>query len=41
MLCVRPDGYVGAVRRFERKRGDGQEAVRWLDGYFEGFLRDN
>jgi phenol 2-monooxygenase len=41
VLNVRPDGYVGAVRRFrEQGREQGEEAVRWMDGYYEGFLRD-
>jgi phenol 2-monooxygenase len=41
VLNVRPDGYVGCLKRFgERSRVEGQAAVKWMDGYYEGFLRD-
>ncbi|KAF1830631.1 FAD monooxygenase-like protein [Decorospora gaudefroyi] len=41
VVIVRPDGYVGTVRRFpDATREAGLQAVRWLDGYFEGFMRD-
>ncbi|KAM5349675.1 hypothetical protein ACJ41O_006180 [Fusarium nematophilum] len=40
VVLVRPDGYVGAIRRF---RGAGSEegkaAAEWLDSYFRGFLQ--
>ncbi|KAI5848764.1 FAD binding domain-containing protein [Morchella snyderi] len=37
VVCVRPDGYVGAVGG---RWGDGQarEAAEWLEAYFSGFL---
>jgi phenol 2-monooxygenase len=41
VLSVRPDGYVGTVRRFtDGTKESGQVAVQWLDQYFEGFMRD-
>lgn len=41
VLSVRPDGYVGTLRRFENgSRESGHIATQWLDQYFEGFLRD-
>lgn len=42
VLNVRPDGYVGTVRRFpEGTRENGQVAVEWMDHYYEQFMRDN
>ncbi|CAI6331437.1 unnamed protein product [Periconia digitata] len=41
VVNVRPDGYVGCLRRFsDGGRESGAEAVEWLDRYYEGFLRD-
>lgn len=36
MVNVRPDGYVGSVRRFRNDEGVG--ACEWLDAYFGPFL---
>lgn len=42
VLNVRPDGYVGTVRRFAGcTQEHGLEAVRWMDNYYEQFMRDN
>jgi hypothetical protein len=41
VLNVRQDGYVGSLRRFkDGSREAGGEAVKWLDNYYEGFLKD-
>ncbi|KAF2203541.1 FAD monooxygenase-like protein [Delitschia confertaspora ATCC 74209] len=41
VLVVRPDGYLGAGRRWgEGGRREGVESVRWLDEYFGGFMKD-
>ncbi|KAF1842812.1 FAD monooxygenase-like protein [Cucurbitaria berberidis CBS 394.84] len=41
IVNVRPDGYVGTVRRFaEGNRDNGLVAVQWMDDYYEQFLRD-
>ena len=41
VLNVRPDGYVGSLRRFASgTRENGVMAVRWLDAYYEGFMKD-
>lgn len=41
VLNVRPDGYVGTVRRFvDGSRESGQVAVRWMDEYYEQFMKD-
>ncbi|KAL6703059.1 hypothetical protein ACN47E_010266 [Coniothyrium glycines] len=41
VLNVRPDGYVGALRRFAASsKEDGEAAVQWMDGYYEQFLKD-
>jgi phenol 2-monooxygenase len=41
VLNVRPDGYVGTVRRFANgSRQSGQVAVEWMDQYYEQFMRD-
>lgn len=38
---VRPDGYVGTVRRFaDGSFESGTTAVKWLDDYYSQFLRD-
>ncbi|KAF2460148.1 FAD binding domain-containing protein [Lineolata rhizophorae] len=40
VVNVRPDGYVGSVARWaDGSRLSGERAVRWLDGYYEGFLK--
>lgn len=35
VVCVRPDGYVGAVSKWE---GGAEAPQAWLESYFEGFL---
>lgn len=41
VLNVRPDGYVGTIRRFaDGSRESGRAAVQWMDHYYEQFLRD-
>lgn len=41
VVNVRPDGYVGTVRRWpDGSRESGLSAVRWLDNYYEQFMRD-
>jgi phenol 2-monooxygenase len=41
VLNVRPDGYVGTVRRFaDGSKESGQLAVQWMDEYYEGFMLD-
>jgi phenol 2-monooxygenase len=41
VLNVRPDGYVGTVRRFEDgSKQSGQVAVEWMDQYYGQFMRD-
>ncbi|KAK6421722.1 hypothetical protein LTR95_016771 [Oleoguttula sp. CCFEE 5521] len=37
VVIVRPDGYVGALRRCDV---DGAGAAEWIDDYFAGFLTD-
>ncbi|KAG7407470.1 Phenol hydroxylase [Fusarium oxysporum f. sp. rapae] len=40
ILVVRPDGYVGAIRRIKNAGADeGAAAASWLDSYFGGFLQ--
>ncbi|KAF7556722.1 hypothetical protein G7Z17_g1211 [Cylindrodendrum hubeiense] len=40
IVNVRPDGYVGAVKRWNTSESDsGQAAAKWLDAYFGGFLK--
>lgn len=40
VVNVRPDGYVGCLRRFPSStRQWGEEATYWLDDYYSGFLR--
>ncbi|KPM34924.1 hypothetical protein AK830_g11653 [Neonectria ditissima] len=40
IVTVRPDGYVGAVKRWSASdSGAGESAAKWLDGYFGGFLK--
>lgn len=39
VIVVRPDGYVGAISRWDfRGQTAGQQAGVWLDEYFGGFL---
>jgi hypothetical protein len=41
VLNVRPDGYVGTIRRFaDGSRESGQLAVQWMDQYYEQFMCD-
>lgn len=41
IVNVRPDGYVGAVRRWPQgSRENGMSAVQWMDDYYESFLLD-
>jgi len=41
VLNVRPDGYVGTLRRFSHgSRENGLVAVQWMDAYYEQFLKD-
>lgn len=42
IAVLRPDGYVGTVGVWPdgASRECGQEAMRWMDEYFEGFLTD-
>lgn len=37
VVCVRPDGYVGAVGKWDGNAGV-EEPQAWLESYFEGFL---
>ncbi|ENH70068.1 Phenol 2-monooxygenase [Fusarium oxysporum f. sp. cubense race 1] len=40
ILVVRPDGYVGAIRRIKNASAeDGAAAASWLGSYFGGFLQ--
>ena len=40
VVVVRPDGYVGAIRRFKGAGSEvGQLAAGWIDSYFQGFLQ--
>ncbi|KAK7729481.1 hypothetical protein SLS57_001967 [Botryosphaeria dothidea] len=42
IAVMRPDGYVGTLQVWsDGSRENGQEAMRWLDEYFEGFLSDH
>lgn len=41
IVNVRPDGYVGSIGRWNVNNssgGGGDDAVRWLDSYYAGFL---
>lgn len=41
VLKVRPDGYVGTVRRWQDgSRENGLNAVQWMDQYYEQFMND-
>ena len=40
IVNVRPDGYVGSIGRWDSSMDDaGEDAARWLDRYYEGFLQ--
>ncbi|KAH6989618.1 FAD binding domain-containing protein [Ilyonectria sp. MPI-CAGE-AT-0026] len=40
IVNVRPDGYVGAVKRWSTSESEsGEAAAKWLDDYFGGFLK--
>lgn len=39
LVVVRPDGYVGCLKRFRGRKSDASRAARWLDEYFDGFLQ--
>ncbi|ROV92458.1 hypothetical protein VSDG_06653 [Cytospora chrysosperma] len=44
VMTVRPDGYVGSLRKWrmtDDSNGEaaGLEAARWLDNYYDGFLQ--
>ncbi len=40
VVNVRPDGYVGSIGRWQAYvSGAGEDAVRWLDQYYSGFLK--
>lgn len=44
IMNVRPDGYVGSLRKWSVADDDsgeeaGLEAARWLDEYYNGFLQ--
>ncbi|KAF2109386.1 FAD binding domain-containing protein [Lophiotrema nucula] len=42
VLNVRPDGYVGSVKRFaDSSRESGVQAVQWMDQYYEQFMRES
>ncbi|KAJ8120889.1 hypothetical protein O1611_g10245 [Lasiodiplodia mahajangana] len=39
IINVRPDGYVGSIKRWDvTGQGTGEAAARWLDEYYGGFL---
>ena len=41
VLNVRPDGYVGCLRRWPgASKAEGVEAVKWMDEYYRGFMKD-
>ena len=41
VVNVRPDCYVGTVRRFvDGTKENGMAAVQWMDQYYEQFLKD-
>lgn len=40
VMNVRPDGYIGSVRRWSVGDGSsGLDAAKWLDDYYSGFLQ--
>jgi hypothetical protein len=39
IVNVRPDGYVGSIRRWDiASQAAGEAAAHWLDEYYGGFL---
>jgi phenol 2-monooxygenase len=41
VMNVRPDGYVGTLRRFaDGSKEAGQAAVQWMDDYYVRFMKD-
>jgi phenol 2-monooxygenase len=41
VLNVRPDGYVGTLKRWQGgSRENGLDAVSWMDEYYSRFLID-
>ncbi|EOA88746.1 uncharacterized protein SETTUDRAFT_168006 [Exserohilum turcica Et28A] len=41
VVNIRPDGYVGTVRRFtEGSKENGITAIQWMDDYYERFMSD-
>ncbi|CAK7203595.1 hypothetical protein SEUCBS139899_006332 [Sporothrix eucalyptigena] len=39
IINVRPDGYVGSVKRFASTATAGAEAAQWMDAYYGSFLQ--
>jgi phenol 2-monooxygenase (NADPH) len=40
VMNVRPDGYLGSVQKWQASEpGAGEQAARWLDEYYGGFLQ--
>ncbi len=40
IVNVRPDGYVGSIGRWDSSIDDaGEDAAKWMDGYYERFLQ--
>lgn len=40
VVVVRPDGYIGAIRRFKNAgSGPGKLAAGWIDSYLQAFLQ--
>ncbi|TGJ81936.1 hypothetical protein E0Z10_g6828 [Xylaria hypoxylon] len=40
IVNVRPDGYVGSIKRWDvAEQATGEAAARWLDEYYGGFLQ--
>ena len=40
IVNVRPDGYVGSIGRWDASVDEaGEEAARWMDGYYDRFLQ--
>lgn len=39
IVVIRPDGYVGCLKRFRGRKSDAVRAASWLDEYFDGFLQ--
>ena len=42
IVNVRPDGYVGTVRRWtDGSYESGLSAISWMDDYFSQFMKDS